>query len=110
MLGSRGVIIGYTLANDVSAWDIERENPLYLPQSKVYSNCCALGPVIVTADEIGDPYALDMTCTITRRRDAVRRLRLNKKINRKFEDAIEYLLRSNPVPAGSMMLTARASL
>ena len=45
-------------ANDVSAWDIERENPLYLPQSKMYTACCALGPVIVTADEIADPYNL----------------------------------------------------
>ena len=48
ILGSRGKILGYTLANDVSAWDIERENPLYLPQSKVYTACCALGPVILT--------------------------------------------------------------
>src|SRR6185436_9151641 len=42
ILGSRGKILGYTLANDVSAWDIERENALYLPQSKVYTACCAL--------------------------------------------------------------------
>ena len=66
VLGSRGAVLGYTLANDVSAWDIERENALYLPQSKVYSACCALGPVIVTADELSDPYKLEMTCTITR--------------------------------------------
>ena len=45
---ARASIVGYTLANDVSAWDIERENALYLPQSKVYDRCCALGPVIVT--------------------------------------------------------------
>ena len=45
-------IFGFTLANDVSAWDIERENALYLTQSKVYDRCCALGPVIVTADAI----------------------------------------------------------
>src|SRR5258708_22758528 len=44
ILGSHGRIVGYTLANDVSAWDIERENALYLPQSKVYTACCALGP------------------------------------------------------------------
>ena len=62
----KGKILGYTLANDVSAWDIERENALYLPQSKVYDGCCALGPVIVTADELPDPYDLEMTCTITR--------------------------------------------
>ncbi len=66
ILGSRGSIVGFTLANDVSAWDIERENPLYLPQSKMYSACCALGPVIVTADELANPYNLNMTCKITR--------------------------------------------
>ena len=49
VLGATAAIFGYTLANDVSAWDIERENALYLPQSKVYTACCALGPVIVTA-------------------------------------------------------------
>src|SRR5713226_7662881 len=66
ILGSHGAILGFTLANDVSAWDIERENALYLPQSKVYSACCALGPVMVTADELVDPYELNMTCSITR--------------------------------------------
>ena len=45
VLGSRGRIAGFTLANDVSAWDIERENALYLPQSKVYDACCALADI-----------------------------------------------------------------
>ena len=71
VLGSQGRIVGYTLANDVSAWDIERENALYLPQSKVYDGCCALGPVIVTADELTDPYNLEMTCTIVRDGDEI---------------------------------------
>jgi len=66
VLGKRGRIVGYTLANDVSAWDIERENALYLPQSKVYTACCALGPVMVTTDELTDPYNLQMTCEILR--------------------------------------------
>src|SRR5215831_2915097 len=66
VIGPGNSIFGYTLANDVSAWDIERENALYLTQSKVYDRCCALGPVIVTPDEIEDIYALEMTCRITR--------------------------------------------
>jgi 2-dehydro-3-deoxy-D-arabinonate dehydratase len=106
VLGSQGKIIGYTLANDVSAWDIERENPLYLPQSKVYTACCALGPVIVTEDQLPDPRNLTMTCTITRGETTVFEGSVStSKINRKFETLIEYLLRSNPVPAGSVMLT-----
>ena len=66
VIGRGGAILGYTLANDVSAWDIERENPLYLPQSKVYNGCFAFGPVIVTPDEIKDPYALELTCRVDR--------------------------------------------
>jgi 2-dehydro-3-deoxy-D-arabinonate dehydratase len=106
ILGSHGAILGFTLANDVSAWDIERENPLYLPQSKVYSACCALGPVMVTADELGDPYKLEMTCTVTR--DGATRFRgsvSTARLHRKLETLIEYLLRANPVPAGSVLLT-----
>ena len=106
ILGSKGAILGYTLANDVSAWDIERENALYLPQSKVYNCCCSLGPVIVTADSIPDPYSLEMTCTVlrgktTRFSGAVSTSRLH----RRFETLLDYLLRANTVPAGSVMLT-----
>ena len=106
VLGSNGAILGYTLANDVSAWDIERENPLYLPQSKVFTGCCALGPVIVTADEITDPYELQMTCTIQRGDKTIFSGEASTaQMARKFETLIEYLLRANPVPAGSVLLT-----
>ncbi len=106
VLGSKGAILGYTLANDVSAWDIERENPLYLPQSKVYDACCALGPVIVTADELVDPYDVEITCTITRGDRTTFSGRVStSKLNRKIETLVEYLLRSNSVPMGSILLT-----
>ena len=106
VLGKKGAIVGYTLANDVSAWDIERENALYLPQSKVYTACCSLGPVMVTADEIKDPYNLHMTCEILR--DGVVRFSGSTstgKLHRKIETIVEYLVRSNPVPAGSVLCT-----
>jgi 2-dehydro-3-deoxy-D-arabinonate dehydratase len=106
ILGSRGAILGYTISNDVSAWDIERENPLYLPQSKVFTACVSLGPWIVTPDEIGDPYALDMSCTILRGERKIYEGSVStSKIARKFEDLIGYLYRANPVPAGSVLLT-----
>lgn len=106
VLGRDGAILGYTLANDVSAWDIERENALYLPQSKVYTACCALGPVIVTPDELTDPYNLEMTCAITRA-GAIRFAGSTStaRLHRKFETLTEYLLRANPVPAASVLLT-----
>lgn len=106
ILGAKGKILGYTLANDVSAWDIERENPLYLPQSKTYSACCALGPVIVTLDEIADARSLEMTCTIRRGDEELfSGATPISRLGRTFETLVEYLLRSNPVPAGSVVLT-----
>jgi 2-dehydro-3-deoxy-D-arabinonate dehydratase len=106
VLGSKGHIVGYTLANDVSAWDIERENPLYLPQSKVYTACCALGPVIVTADELVDPYNLEMSCTIVRNRQVLFSGKTSTaRLHRRFETLLEYLLRCNHVPAASVLLT-----
>jgi 2-dehydro-3-deoxy-D-arabinonate dehydratase len=105
VLGSAGRVVGYTLANDVSAWDIERENALYLPQSKTYDGCCALGPVMVTADSL-EPYRLDMTCTITR--NGTQRFTgkiSTAKLHRRIETLVEYLMRSNHVPCGSVVLT-----
>lgn len=106
ILGAKGRILGYTLANDVSAWDIERENPLYLPQSKMYTACCALGPLMITRDEIPDFRALHMTCSV-RRGDAEIFLGETpvSRLGRSLETLVEYLLRSNPVPAGSVVLT-----
>jgi 2-dehydro-3-deoxy-D-arabinonate dehydratase len=106
VLGRRGQIIGYTLANDVSAWDIERENALYLPQSKVYTACCALGPVIVTADELPDPYRLHMTCEVLRG-DEIRFSGevSTSKLHRKIEEIVGYLTRANAVPAGTVLCT-----
>ncbi len=106
VLGSKGSILGYTLGNDVSAWDIERENALYLPQSKIYNASCALGPVIVTADELPDPYCLDMTCTIERNgRIIFSGETSTSKFHRKLDTLIDYLLRANSVPPGSVLLT-----
>jgi 2-dehydro-3-deoxy-D-arabinonate dehydratase len=106
VLGHRGAVLGYTVANDVSAWDIERENPLYLPQSKVYTACCALGPVIVTPDEIGDPYNLEVTCTIKRGDDTIfSGSTSTAKLHRKIEELIQYLYRANQVPSGSVLCT-----
>src|SRR5712692_5469976 len=61
-----GRILGYTVADDVSAWDIERENPLYLPHSKTFEACCGLSPALVTPDEVPDPYGLTVIGRIIR--------------------------------------------
>ena len=106
IIGSRGRVVGYTLANDVSAWDIERENALYLPQSKVYDACCALGPAMLLAEDLPDPYALHMTCTITRDGKELFAGEVSTaRLHRKIETLIEYLMRANKVPCGAVLLT-----
>jgi|SRR5579872_457375 len=106
VLGSRGKVLGYTLANDVSAWDIERENPLYLAQSKTFQASCALGPIMVTADEIAEPRSLVLTCTVTRDGNTVFSGEVSvARLSRSLDALVEFLMRANPVPAGSVLLT-----
>ena len=106
VLGPGASIFGFTLANDVSAWDIERENALYLTQSKVYNRCCALGPVILTADSVPNPLGFDMTCTVTRAGKVLFEGAVNtSKLHRQIETLVEFLTRANTVPAGTVLLT-----
>lgn len=106
VLGHRGEIVAYTIANDVSAWDIERDNPLYLPQSKIFRGACALGPSIVTPDELPNPYEVDIHCRIVRATRTIFDESSNtSRLKRTFEELIEYLLRDNPVPGASVLCT-----
>ncbi|MFN9918301.1 MAG: fumarylacetoacetate hydrolase family protein [Acidobacteriota bacterium] len=106
LIGSKGQIFGYTVSNDVSAWDIEKENPLYLPQSKTFTGCAAIGPVFVTPDELGNVYDLEMTCVIHRGdRVTFEGKTSTAKLGRKIEELIGFLLRSNPVPCGTVLQT-----
>lgn len=106
LLSSKREILGYMVANDVSAWDIERENPLYLPQSKIYSGCCSLGPVLLTADEVSDPYALSIICEIRRGEQVIfsgaTELSMMK---RTIEELINWLFYANSIPDGTVLLT-----
>ncbi|MEW5976164.1 MAG: fumarylacetoacetate hydrolase family protein [Acidobacteriota bacterium] len=99
-------VLGYTVANDVSAWDIERENPLYLPQSKIFKGCCSLGPMLVTADEITDPYALKITCEIQRDKTVLFSGETSLgTMKRTIDELIGFLFYANPIPAGTVLLT-----
>lgn len=106
VLGARGAIVGFTACDDVSAWDIGRENPLYVPQSKIYSGCCALGPCLVTSDEIGDPYALQIRCSIIRDGKTIFSEAANtSQLHRRLEELVSWLLKDNAIPAGTVLST-----
>jgi 2-dehydro-3-deoxy-D-arabinonate dehydratase len=101
-----GAILGYTLANDVSAWDIERENPLYLPQSKVYDGCFSCGPTIVTPDEVADPYGIEVTMVVSRGTTEVfKGTASTGQLKRKLPDLVQWLRTSNDVPTGTILST-----
>jgi 2-dehydro-3-deoxy-D-arabinonate dehydratase len=98
-------IIGYTIGNDMSSRDIEGQNPLYLPQAKVYDGCCALGPGILLADG-SLPPSTEISMAIRRKEEVVfagsTRLERMKRTPREL---IEYLYRHNSFPNGCFLLT-----
>ncbi len=104
-VNARGEIIGYTIGNDVSSRDIEGENPLYLPQAKVYDGSCALGPgLYVTKDPL--PPGTTISIQITRGHDVVFQGETTlSQMRRKPEELVEYLYREMSFPSGCILLT-----
>jgi 2-dehydro-3-deoxy-D-arabinonate dehydratase len=106
LLNSSGELVGFTIGNDVSSRSIEGENPLYLPQAKLYSGAASLGPTIVTVDEIADPRNLSIELTI--RRDGAVLFRdetSTSQMHRTFDDLTNYLFRANEFPNGVFLMT-----
>ncbi len=99
-----GEIVGYTAGNDMSSRSIEGENPLYLPQAKIYDAACALGPAIrLGADGLGD---LPIDLSIERLGQAVfHGSTRTASMNRKLEELVAYLFRELSFPQGAFLLT-----
>lgn len=109
VIGKDGAIMGYTIGNDVSSRDIEGENPLYLPQAKMYNRCAAFGPAMLPADSKVDPIGLRMQCRIVRSGATIWEGETNtRQLKRKFDELISYLLRSNSVEDGTVVMTGTA--
>ena len=100
-----GRISGYTIGNDMSSRDIEGENPLYLPQAKVYSGSCALGPGILVGEEALD-RAAEIAIEIERAGSVVfcGRVALTE-LKREPRVLVEYLFRDNAFPEGCFLMT-----
>ncbi|MEZ8216544.1 2-keto-3-deoxy-D-arabinonate dehydratase [Candidatus Fervidibacteria bacterium JGI MDM2 SSWTFF-3-K9] len=106
VIGSDNRPVAFTLCNDVSAWDIERANPLYLPQSKIYAGCCSFGPMLVTAEQIADPYSIFVRCRVIRDGKVVFEGEASTaQLSRRYEDLIAFLRRDNPIPIGTVLTT-----
>ncbi|MFB6106004.1 MAG: fumarylacetoacetate hydrolase family protein [Halobacteriaceae archaeon] len=100
-----GDIVGFTVGNDMSSRDIEGQNPLYLPQAKVYDRCCSLGPAVVAADDV-DPHDLEMSIVIERDGEVVFEDRTSTgEMKRSVEELASYYTRHNAVPELAVLLT-----
>jgi 2-dehydro-3-deoxy-D-arabinonate dehydratase len=105
LISSAGTITGYTIGNDVSSRDIEGENPLYLPQAKVYDGSCALGPCILVS-EAPLPAATSLRLTILRHQQPVFVGSTTlESLKRRPHDLVDFLCRENSFPHGAFLLT-----
>jgi 2-dehydro-3-deoxy-D-arabinonate dehydratase len=104
VLGDGGAIAGVTIGNDVSSRDIEGANPLYLPQAKVYAGACALGPAVLTPVP-EKPLEIRMRVLDETGAEAFAGETSTARMKRTFGELVRFLVRDNPVPAGSVLLT-----
>jgi len=105
LLNHRGLIIGYTVGNDMSSRDIEGENPLYLPQAKVYDRSCALGPcVLVSSEALPSSTSIQLEIVRSGKIEFAGGTTL-AEMKRKPATLAEYLFRDNSFPNGAFLMT-----
>jgi 2-dehydro-3-deoxy-D-arabinonate dehydratase len=105
LISPRGRIVGYTAGNDMSSRDIEGENPLYLPQAKVYDGSCALGPAILIQT---DPLPPSTGIYVDIRRNGTAAFSGSTtlaEMKRELATLVEYLYRETSFPEGCVLLT-----
>jgi 2-dehydro-3-deoxy-D-arabinonate dehydratase len=105
VLGDGGSLAGLTIGNDVSSRDIEGTNPLYLPQAKIFAGACAIGPAILVPDDWDAPLEIHMRITGADGAELFAGETSTAKMRRSFPELVEWLLRDNPVPDGSILFT-----
>ena len=106
VIDKEGTILGYTAGNDMSCRDIEGENPLYLPQAKVWKNSCSIGPAILLKEAVSDPYEFKIVCRIYRNEEKVfeGEAQVNQ-LKRKLDELVHYLMFDNEIFDGTVLLT-----
>jgi len=105
VINAQGQVIGYCAGNDASSRDIEGENPLYLPQAKVYNGSCAIGPglVLTDADSMGD---IAIQLEITRNGTVVFQDETAiSNMKRGLQELADYLYRELDFPHGALLMT-----
>jgi 2-dehydro-3-deoxy-D-arabinonate dehydratase len=104
-INSVGQIFGYTIGNDMSSRDIEGENPLYLPQAKVYDRSAAIGPCIVISDTLPGPETIIAIEIHRAGAVAFKGETRVGQIKRSLPSLAEWLFRENSFPSGCFLMT-----
>jgi len=105
VIGERGKPVAVTIGNDVSSRDIEGANPLYLPQAKVYAGACAIGPVLAAPDDWDACWTIHLRIADADGRMLFSGETSTAKMKRHPLELAEWLVRDNPLQAGSVLLT-----
>ena len=101
-----GRIVAYTIGNDMSSRSIEGDNPLYLPQAKVYDKSAAIGPCLVSAETLGDPQNVAISMSIRRDyRESFSGSANTSSMKRTCAELADWLQRHNNLPCGSAVMT-----
>jgi 2-dehydro-3-deoxy-D-arabinonate dehydratase len=109
VVNAHAEIVGYTIGDDVSSRSIEGENPLYLPQAKLYAAACAIGPGITPAWEVPDPYDLAIWMAIERDGEVIWEGETRTSgLKRRLEELVSYLFREDDFPDGAIISTGTA--
>ena len=105
LINSHGRINGYTVGNDMSSRSIEGENPLYLPQAKMYERCAALGPCIYAPENPISPSSV-IELEIVRNGQTVFEGKIAlDRMKRKHTELVDYLFREFKFPQGVLLMT-----
>jgi 2-dehydro-3-deoxy-D-arabinonate dehydratase len=105
VLGRGGGIVGVTAGNDVTARDVEGANPLYLPQAKLFAAAGSLGPAVLVPDDLEAPFAIELTVYGPDDAVVTEASTGTGSMKRGLRELVDWLLRDNPVPAGSVLYT-----
>ena len=111
VIGPTGLPVAYTLGNDLTAWDIESECPLYLSQAKIWQGSGSIGPWMIPVENINSPYSFKINCTVKRNDDIVLNSTGNtSNLKRSIEELCYYMNLSNKVLPGTVLFTGTACI
>jgi 2-dehydro-3-deoxy-D-arabinonate dehydratase len=105
VFGEGGDPVAVTVGNDVSSRDIEGANPLYIPQAKIYAGACAIGPSLAVPDDWNAAWTIRMRIEDSEGRELFAGETSTAKMKRSLRELAAWVVRDNPVPPGSVLLT-----